>query len=83
MKRRSSQQDYGPSGERDSERTTVRDVLRIAAPRIAAPRVFQCIKCFSALGDSFRMLSSNEETNTITLSGELNYRSRTSSEARH
>lgn len=41
-----------------------------SSPTITAPLVFQCLKCKNVLGDSFAMLSSDEATKTVALSGE-------------
>lgn len=41
-----------------------------SSPTITAPLVFQCLKCKNVLGDSFAMLSSDEATRTVALSGE-------------
>ena len=41
-------------------------------PQVTGPLVFSCLKCKSIVGDSFSLLSSNEEANTITLSASSN-----------
>ena len=41
-------------------------------PEVSGPLVFSCCKCKTIVGDSFSFLSSNKETNSITLSSSSN-----------
>jgi hypothetical protein len=52
--------------------SAVQDQQEESDVQVSGPLVFSCLKCRSIVGDTFSLMSSNEEAKTITLSAASN-----------